>query len=205
MFIQLVYGWDYLLYVQYWPALWIERSHLNDTGFTNDYFDIHGIWPEYYNGSYPSYCNKSAIFNVQVLKSIYTNLTKYWTDYRNAETFWKHEFYKHATCLGPNNIFRSEFDFFNNGLILRNKYNLFEILSRNNIYPSNVNKYSKNNIFNAVKSFINYEVAITCDHKKAILNEIIICMDAKLNLINCPRMHNDCNHEYIFINMVNPN
>ncbi|XWV25984.1 T2 family ribonuclease [Tupanvirus soda lake] len=194
--------WDYLLFVQYWPGTWITNDNINNSGFTNNYFNVHGIWPEYYNGSYPAFCNNSAVFDTDKLKPIYHDLAIYWTNYHNVTAFLEHEFFKHGTCASTDYLFFSEFEYFNAGLILRNKYDLFKTLTNANIYPSNQDKYYLEEIFNAIKYMTNYNPAITCDDN-GYLNEIIICMDPNLNLMDCPHYENHCSYKKIVINVIN--
>ena len=196
-------AWDYLLFVQYWPGCWIADSNLNETDFTNNYFVVHGIWPEDTNGSYPSYCNSSAKFELSVLDPIYSNLTKYWTDFENPVEFWEHEYYKHATCAASDPLLGTEFDYFNTGLVLQERYDLYQYLADYGIYPSNFMLYQTQYIYDAIRKNINVEYVLTCDTNE-ILDEIIICLDTNLNPINCPKneMNQMCQSGMITINVV---
>ena len=201
LFLPLICAWDYLLFVQYWPGSWIEHDHIKNSNFTNDHFNIHGIWPEYYNGSYPEFCNKSAIFDEKQLAPIRNNLTLYWTDYRNSEEFWKHEFYRHGTCAETDDLLSTELEFFTTGLELREKYNLYTYLSNSNIYPTNNNTYSLKNIYDAIQNQTINNIAITC--KDDILDQIILCLNPNLNLIDCPSYLNTCQTVLIKYNFIN--
>lgn len=196
LFISYTVAWDYLLFVQYWPPTWIKSGHILNSNFTNDHYNNHGIWPEYNNNTYPESCNKSAKFDLDVLNPIYPNLTKYWTDYRNAINFWKHEYLKHATCAENDPILADEFSYFNTGLALREKYNIYQYLSSANIIPSNKISYSTALVFNTVYKIIGYEPAITC-RPNGWLDSVIVCMDKNLGLMNCPTYLNSCNHPNI--------
>jgi|AntRauTorckE6833_2_1112554.scaffolds.fasta_scaffold120191_1 ribonuclease T2 len=80
-------NWDYILFVQVWPGSWIYEDH-SKYNFTNDYFTVHGLWPEYNNGKYPQFCNKTERFNLTKLDPIRNELEKYWTNFKNPIKFW---------------------------------------------------------------------------------------------------------------------
>ena len=45
--------WDYFMFVQLWPLSWLLADRISDYPFNNNHFTIHGLWPEYKNGSWP--------------------------------------------------------------------------------------------------------------------------------------------------------
>lgn len=65
-------------------------------------FSIHGLWPNYSNGNYPSFCKKVE-FDMNKLNPIMDNLLKFWElpeDHNKEEgKFWKHEWEKHGSCM----------------------------------------------------------------------------------------------------------
>lgn len=173
---------DYFMFVQIWPSAWILNS--NNTmkhEFDNSYFSVHGIWPEYYNGSWPSYCDSKEKFNVTKLNDIETKLKKYWTNFINPSEFWKHQFLKHLTCTDSSN----PYIYFWYGLKLREKYNLFSILRQNDIIPSNNKLYETKLIQNVINNQINKKIILNCNENN-ILSEIKICFDKSFNVIDCP-------------------
>jgi ribonuclease T2 len=71
---------------------------------------IHGLWPDFCNGTYPAYCDAAREYAspVAVLEGageheLLRYMRKYWkTNTRDGvddEAFWKHEFDKHGTCM----------------------------------------------------------------------------------------------------------
>lgn len=214
-FITFVVAWDYLLFVQVWPGSWIndyrqnclideENYMINDfTNFNNTYFTIHGLWPEYYNASWPEFCNKDK-FNFTAIQSIRKYLEIYWTNFRNnPQSLWIHEYQKHASCAKDDPLLDTEYEFFLAGLRLREKYNLFNILEKNYIVPSNNIKYPTNKIITVLNSALNYTVTVICNCNN-ILNEIRICLDKDLNQFNCPssELKEQCKNNYIIYNLV---
>lgn len=182
--------WNYLLFVQFWPVTWIQNESITNANFTNDHFNIHGIWPQYYNGSYPQFCNNNTVFNTSVLGPIMDNLTIYWTDYVNASAFWQHEFMKHGTCAASDPLLASENVFFETALALRNRYDIYKYLAENRIYPANDITYKTEYIRDTIRDRVGKKIAITCSNNK--LDEIILCMDKDLNLIDCPDNITNC-------------
>ena len=194
--------WDHILFVQLWPGSWIYEDKIR-YNFTNDYFTIHGIWPEYYNGSWPQYCNRTEKFDVEKLEPIKKYLEKYWTNFKNPESFWKHEFEKHYTCAETDELLDSEIKYFTTGLYLKSELDIYEILKNSSITPSNNRTYSASKIKDTIESTIGREIVITCN-KHNILDEIRVCLDRNLELIHCPikEQNKGCHKKKIWYNRV---
>src|SRR5579872_3719305 len=107
--------WDYLMFVQLWPSSWLIEDHNHNYNFTNNYFTIHGVWPEYFNGSWPQSCSKSKYFNFSRVEPIHSNLTTYWTNFINPSSFWQHEYLTHLTCINSSDLV-GDYDYFEYGL-----------------------------------------------------------------------------------------
>jgi len=83
-------------------------------------WSIHGLWPNYGNGSYPEYCEigvhyDPAVISDTTLHSMESDWYTCKTDNTNEE-FWDHEISKHYTC-----VFSEEWtqeDYFANGIDL---------------------------------------------------------------------------------------
>jgi len=202
IFIVTVSAWDYFLFVQLWPGSWLYQEK-SSYKFTNNYFNVHGIWPQYNNGTWPQFCNSTENhFNVTVLDPIHANLTKYWTDFKDAPDFWKHEFMKHMVCT--EDTFSDPYKFFWYGLALREKLDLFSLLSSNNIYPSNEHYYNINKISDLIKNKFGTNVVITCE-KINIITEIHFCMNKQLELFDCPQNEysEGCKSDNVLYNIIN--
>lgn len=84
-------------------------------------YSIHGLWPDYANGSYPQYCNlenhcshtapcsnnlNSCNLNITpfISSDLYYNMTQYWCSYDQSRNinFWCHEWCKHGCCTDMN-------------------------------------------------------------------------------------------------------
>jgi len=87
------------------------------------YFTVHGLWPQYSTGGFPSTCTTEA-FNSSVPNAVgWSDMTTYWPNVQYAETssnydsFWEHEWSKHGTCSGL-----SQYDYFSKTISLIKKY-----------------------------------------------------------------------------------
>lgn len=80
-------------------------------------WSIHGLWPQYNNDQYPTYC-KPVEFDYQDLQPILAQLEKYWYSNRGTlgdEDFWKHEWQKHGSCMFTD---MDEYEYFSRALSL---------------------------------------------------------------------------------------
>ena len=66
---------------------------------SDGYYSIHGLWPQYSLQSYPTFC-RPVNFSLTKLDPIMDKLNKYWYSNKGSnETFWKHEYEKHGSCM----------------------------------------------------------------------------------------------------------
>jgi ribonuclease T2 len=79
---------------------------------------LHGLWPDYGDGSYPTLCSKEAFDYNKVVAAVgLDDLEERWPNVQQAESsasydnFWVHEWTKHGTCTGL-----SQIDYFETGL-----------------------------------------------------------------------------------------
>lgn len=109
-------------------------------------WSIHGLWPQYSAGSYPTYCKK-VTFDINKLEPIIDELQNEWysTEEPN-EDFWKHEWEKHGSCMFTD---MDEFTYFNKALTLFNSI-------KNN--PDIIKKYQKNNNQCMIPYDINFNI-----------------------------------------------
>lgn len=83
----------------------------NPQDYWKKFFTLHGLWPQYSTTGYPSYCTDEP-FNSTVPEVIgMDTMTKYWPnaqynpdDYSDYTEFWEHEWTKHGTCSGLDQI-----------------------------------------------------------------------------------------------------
>ena len=73
----------------------------------SDSWTIHGLWPDYCDGTYPQFCDKSREYSdiKSIVSKFLGNATlsymdKYWVSQDgDDESFWEHEWDKHGTCI----------------------------------------------------------------------------------------------------------
>lgn len=71
----------------------------------DDKYTIHGWWPEYREGSWPQWCNKTEFknFTEDSIKPLLTQMNAYWYacpewKMKNID-LWTHELNKHGSCI----------------------------------------------------------------------------------------------------------
>lgn len=78
----------------------------NPQPFWYNNFIIHGLWPQYSSGGYPSSCTTEKYDSASAQYVGWDTMTQYWPDVKYVETdpnyteFWEHEWSKHGTCSG---------------------------------------------------------------------------------------------------------
>ncbi|KAJ9086289.1 hypothetical protein DSO57_1005566 [Entomophthora muscae] len=156
---------------------WIERLGPSDA------FTLHGLWPNYCNGTYPpsTGCDSGRVYDniyqlVQSDYELFPQMQKFWPSYKNDfGNFWTHEWTKHGTCLStadPRCI--SEFTpgkdalaYFRMGLKTREKFDLYKALKYQGIVPGR--SYPREDIINALAELGGKSI-LFC--KGATINEI---------------------------------
>jgi ribonuclease T2 len=72
---------------------------------------VHGLWPDNCDGTYEQYCDSSreytgirSILQAAGKTELLNYMNTYWKDYEgDDESFWKHEWDKHGTCMNTFN------------------------------------------------------------------------------------------------------
>ena len=60
---------------------------------------IHGLWYDYNNGTYPSYCDDTINFK-DIPLDLNEKMNNYWISCEGSKkSFWNHELKKHASCI----------------------------------------------------------------------------------------------------------
>ena len=86
-------------------------------------FNIHGLWPNYKDGTWPQFCDKDYAFSESEIADLEGALDQEWPSFGGGnEGFWAHEWDKHGTCALS--VVRSEHSFFKTVLRLHWKYDL---------------------------------------------------------------------------------
>ncbi|KAK7400915.1 hypothetical protein VNO78_12224 [Psophocarpus tetragonolobus] len=194
---------DFFYFVQQWPGSFCDTKKsccFPLTGKPVANFSIHGLWPNFNDGSYPSSCNIAENpFNQSQIIDLVPRAEKSWASLSCAggskkenktnsdnERFWKHEWDKHGTCSYS---VLDEHAYFEAALNLKDQFDLLQILQNNGIKPDG-NLYSIVNISEAIEQAIGFQPGITCNRDalgNRQLNEIYLCVDKSAsNFIECP-------------------
>lgn len=107
----------------------------------NNQISIHGLWGEYNQHSYPSFCNISK-FNESKIDNLIGDMNENWYPCESWHLsklyFWKHEYYKHFSCIFDQNKNYTMYNYFRNGL------KAFKIAKSNNWFNCcDMDKYNQ--------------------------------------------------------------
>ncbi|OWM75936.1 ribonuclease 3-like [Punica granatum] len=184
---------DFFYFVQQWPGSYCDSRHsccYPKTGKPAADFGIHGLWPNYKDGSYQSKCNPDHVFDKSEISDLISSLEKSWPTLscpsNDGLKFWEHEWEKHGTCSESE---LDQHDYFEAGLKLKEKTNLLQALKNAGIEP-NDKFYRLESIKEAIKQAVGHEPGIECNvdpsgHKQ--LSEVYLCVDTSgMEIIECP-------------------
>lgn len=182
---------DYFVFSQEWPGTYCESKASCCQRLKEPVkFSIHGVWPEFNDGSWPECCDGPA-FNMTKVEDLADDLQKYWpTLYcspprqcngKVTGNFWQHEWEKHGTCAYPTII--DEAAFFKIGLLLNQKYDLLEMLSEAGIVPHSKTRYKATSMEAAIRKHTGFKPKIVCQAKQ--IKEIYVCFDKTFKPRHC--------------------
>ncbi|XXG62110.1 hypothetical protein AAC387_Pa05g0542 [Persea americana] len=143
-------------------------------------FTIHGLWPNYNDGSWPACCSKSE-FDIKKIASLLGMLEKYWPSLSCSSSslcghgkgsFWAHEAEKHGTCSYP--VIRDEYSYFSTVLDLYFKYNITKVLVDAGFLPTNNNEYPLEGIIAAIEEAFGASPLLVCKH--GAVEELHLCL-----------------------------
>ncbi|PQQ19550.1 ribonuclease 3-like [Prunus yedoensis var. nudiflora] len=171
---------DFFYFVQQWPGAYCDTKHTccyPKSGKPSADFGIHGLWPNYKDGSYPSNCDPDSVFDKSEISELMSNLEKNWPS---------------LSCPSSNG-FRvrapDQKDYFEAALKLKQKVNLLQILKTAGIVPDD-GMYSLESIKEAIKEGAGYTPGIECNKDSAgnsQLYQVYLCVDTSgQDIIECP-------------------
>eukprot|EP01083_Nonionella_stella_P102974 293642_1 len=164
---------------------------------------IHGIWPNWYAGEWPSYCARPAL-SPQDIEHVQERLQIIWPTLKSSNTnfgFWSYEWRKHGTCwsiMNATNYFSTAIRWYEDYKEIQN------ILAAVGIYASNTATYHLLNVTNALSAVLNQRIVIQCNSGKYIV-AFYVCRDWFGNAIDCPSNKvSNCGSEVILSLQVLP-
>jgi ribonuclease I len=156
-------------------------------------WSLHGLWPSHDSDNtfkdYLRCCNTTAYFDEEKIKELLPDMRLHWMSFTNNsnEKFWAHEWCSHGTCALE---FETESSYFEKGVYLFKKYNLFDILRNSRIVPSDTEQYQCSAITQAIVSALNAYPIINCDdnhNDTCELLSICLCFSREnFTLVDCP-------------------
>ncbi|KAH7210161.1 ribonuclease T2-like protein [Fusarium oxysporum] len=161
-----------LLQTQFWDSDPVAGPH--------DSWTIHGLWPDYCDGTYPQFCDKSREYtNIKDLvtkflgKKTVSYMDKYWVSQDgNDESLWEHEFNKHGTCIStlePSCYTNYETgaeaaDYVKKTISLFKTLPTYKWLAEAGIKPSKTKTYTADEIVDALAEHHGARVTIGCSN-----------------------------------------
>ncbi|GAO16589.1 hypothetical protein UVI_02019730 [Ustilaginoidea virens] len=173
--------------------LWSTFTGLESHGqlYPKHAWGIHGLWPDFCNGSYTQYCDLSRQgepidqwFGPYGKLDLLAYMNRYWVSQSDPNwVFWAHEFSKHATCYstfqaecyGPKAAQHSDlFDFFETVITWQRRLPTFRWLADAGIRPSNSTGYTVSEVQAALTERFNETEAGrgSADNGRTVLNEV---------------------------------
>ncbi|KAL6549271.1 Ribonuclease 2 [Orobanche hederae] len=187
---------DYFKLSLQWPGTYCRRTRRccssngccrgsnGPAGFT-----IHGLWPDYNDGSWPACCAGEK-FNIKELSTLLGTLDDYWPSLSCGSTsnchggkglFWEHEWEKHGTC--SSSVTGDEYNYFLTALNVYSKYNVTEILREAGYGASNTEKYPLGGIISAIQNAFEATPELECSGDA--LQELHLCFYKDLKPRDC--------------------
>ncbi|KAL0336376.1 UNVERIFIED_CONTAM: Extracellular ribonuclease LE [Sesamum radiatum] len=184
---------DFFYFVQQWPGSYCDTKRgccYPTTGKPPSDFGIHGLWPNYRDGSYPSNCDPNNPYDQSKISDLISRMQENWATLscpsNSGSTFWSHEWEKHGTC---SESALDQHGYFKAALNLKSKVDLLQILQSAGINPEG-GFYSLSSIRSAIRSGIGYTPGIECnvdEEGNSQLYQIYVCVDTSgSELIECP-------------------
>ncbi|KAJ7953815.1 Ribonuclease [Quillaja saponaria] len=186
-------SFDFFYFVQQWPGSYCDTKQsccYPTTGKPAADFGIHGLWPNYQDGSYPSNCDPDSPFKQSEISDLRSSMQRNWPTLAcpsgSGIQFWTHEWEKHGTC---SESVLDQHGYFETALNLKNKANILQALTRAGIQPDG-KSYSLSSIKDSIKVAIGYTPWIECNvdgSGNSQLYQVYLCVDTSgSGLIECP-------------------
>lgn len=188
------FDFDYLALAVRWPP---SQCSSGKCIIIPNRWVIHGLWPNFKDGKYPSYCCYQGKFDENKLAPLRNELLQKWPNLlpnQPESSLWRHEWLKHGTCAKLDAKLSGLENYFNSTLRLFDSMPIYQWLTAARITPSNNKEYNINDLHSAIeKGTGGHKVQLECSRDKntrgssPYLAQIYICFDKTLQPIDCPR------------------
>ena len=186
------------------------------------HFNMHGLWPEFRNGSWPQFCSQTPLDFLTLAPDVRDLLNEYWSGLFNSQQkFLTHEWEKHGTCWKPDfgninkmptairpvvNLARDRAvqnptDFLELVVtLLKDVYPFYRILTNGGIQPSNTKRYTLAEVRGVIAKKLGVSgFAVQC-YKQMYIETIYLCLDRDFQPTDgCDKIFGkSCGDEVIF-------
>ncbi|XP_076935692.1 ribonuclease 1-like isoform X2 [Bidens hawaiensis] len=184
---------DFFYLVLQWPGSQCDTKSsccYPITGKPKLDFGIHGLWPNWKNGSYPSNCDSTNPFDAFEILDLMCQMESEWPTLscpsNDGLKFWSHEWNKHGAC---SESILDQHEYFLTALNLKTEINLLGALEDAGMNP-NGSAYSVTSIRGTIKEARGYTPWIECNRDvsgNSQLYQIYLCVDSSgSRFIECP-------------------
>ncbi|CCD62615.1 Ribonuclease T2 protein rnst-2 [Caenorhabditis elegans] len=155
-------------------------------------WSIHGLWPNFENGSYPQNCRGTPRhFDENLIKSIEDRLVVVWPNLypkKTIQSFWKHEYDKHGTCAQSEKLFESELAYFTEVMKVFDSIDVAGGLKSVGPSEKPITSSDLKNALSGVTSGKTFQFHCLRDKKtkQFLLGDIRLCLNKDLTIRDCP-------------------
>ncbi|TVU07986.1 hypothetical protein EJB05_41368 [Eragrostis curvula] len=185
--------YDFFYLVVQWPGSYCDTKQsccYPKSGKPAADFVIHGLWPNYIDGSYPLNCDPDSEFDPSKVSDLLSSLRAHWPTLacpaNDGVSFWRHQWDKYGTCAAG---VVDEHDYFQAALRLRDQLSVLSALTAAGVNPDG-GYYTLGQIKDAIQQRTGFEPYVECNRDKSgnsQLYQVSFCVDpAGDRLMECP-------------------
>lgn len=159
-------------------------------GYLSTDFNIHGLWPNNWDGTYPSFCSNASFGITPQTQNL---LMTCWLSYNgDPTTFWEHEWSKHGTCVSPTVDCNTYFNTTANLYLTRNVLKTLNVFG---IVPNNTKTYTVSQLTGCFSKI----PIVTCSRIGNVyyLGSLMFCYDLNFNWIPCKGTQGNCGTGFV--------
>ncbi|GMY21793.1 ribonuclease 1-like [Fagus crenata] len=188
--------YDYFSLVLRWPKSFCNTGSVTCTSPIPDYFTVHGLWPQLYNGQITTCYSTIRVNYSELDSSVFNDMKHYWPDliarHNDRERLWNHEYQKHGSCFSPFQT-QSRFYFEKTVEMAKQIGNVTDmLLDKGKIQPDD-RKYRLRAFENAIFGHLKFIPRLRCNYARGgilQLHEIAFCFNRNWALMSCGRNSN---------------
>ena len=95
-------SYELYVFVSEWAGTVCKFTNCSVNFVKKQHFNLHGLWPNYKNGSWPQNCTQTPLNYEALSQALKVRLDEYWSGlYNSQQKFLAHEWGRHGTCWNP--------------------------------------------------------------------------------------------------------